>query len=195
MFDIDMIKTRRSIRKFTSKQISKQHLDLILQTATYAPSGHNSQPWHFTVIQNRPLLNEISTKTKVLMTQSTLEKQAKTGANEKFHLFYNAPTVVIVSGDTKVKSPIQLPNTDVPSYSPLSDCCAAITTMLLAAHSINVSSCWIGYIQYYFTLPEAKQILQIPSGYQPLFAVCLGYQDNGSNTAPQRKTDVITYLC
>ena len=194
MFDIDVIKTRRSTRKFRPEQLAQQDLHKILEAAIYAPSGHNNQPWHFTVLQDKQLIDAISDKTKSIMTKSTLEKQVNIGKSQNYHVLHNAPTVVIVSGNTKAKSPIQLPTMSIPSYSPLADCAAAITTLMFAAHALDIGSCWIGYIQYYFALPEAKQVLQIPEDFQPLFAVCLGYKETANLAAPARKTDVVTYL-
>lgn len=194
MFDINIIKSRRSIRKFSPEQINDDELNTILEAAIYSPSGHNHQPWHFTVVQNKQLINEMSEKTKLVMTQSTLEKQTNLGKKENYHVLHNAPTVIIVSGNAKITSPIQLPNLNIPSYSPLADCSAAITMMILAAHSLNIGSCWVGYIQYYFTLPEAKKVLQIPKNFEPLFALCLGYKTTENNVIPQRNTDVTTYI-
>jgi len=57
---INIIKTRRSIRKYQSRQISEADLNCILEAATYAPSGSNSQSWLFTAIQNEKILLELN---------------------------------------------------------------------------------------------------------------------------------------
>ena len=49
---LEFIKSRRSTRKFTDKEIEAEKLNQILEAGRYAPSGGNSQSTHFLVIQN-----------------------------------------------------------------------------------------------------------------------------------------------
>ena len=53
---LEFIKSRRSTRKFTDKEIEAEKLDQILEAGRYAPSGGNSQSTHFLVIQNKDVL-------------------------------------------------------------------------------------------------------------------------------------------
>lgn len=191
---LDTIKKRRSVRKYMPTQIKDAELSTIIEAATYAPSGHNSQPWHFTIIQDSELIDFINDKTKQVMVDSTEEWAAKIGNSKPFHVFYHAPTVIIISGDQKVQSPLPLAATGL-SYSPLVDCAAAIQNILLTAESIGIGSCWIGFVNFFFNLPEVKK-LKIPDNYQPYFAVTLGYKDDSISVLnePKRKPDVTNYL-
>lgn len=193
---LDIIKRRRSIRKYMPEQISDAELAAILEAATYAPSGHNSQPWYFTVIQNKELIDTISNQAKQVMTSSCLDKPQRLGSSGNYHLFHNAPTVIIVSGDKAAQSPLQLSGYDFTSYTPLADCAAAIGNMLLAAESIGVGSCWVGLVNYFFTLSDEVAKLGIPAQYQPLFAVCLGYKDANlvGAVAAKRKADCVNFI-
>lgn len=193
---LSIIRRRRSIRKYMPEQIKDVELAAILEAAIYAPSGHNSQPWHFTVIQNKEVIDSISNKTKQVMITSSLEKAQRLGSSETYHIFHNAPTVVIVSGDTEEKSPIELPYHSFGSYTPLVDCAAAIENMLLAAESIGLGSCWVGLVNYYFILGDEVAKLGIPVQYQPLFAVCVGYKDSNSvgAVAAKRKENCVNYI-
>ena len=67
------IKNRRSVRSYLSTQLKQEDLDLIIEAGIYAPSGHNDQPWHFTVIQNTEIIQYISDKSKELMVKSETE--------------------------------------------------------------------------------------------------------------------------
>lgn len=193
---LDIIKQRRSIRKYLPEQIKDAELTAILEAAAYAPSGHNCQPWHFTVIQSKELIDTISDKAKQVMITSPLEKAQRLGSSENYHLLHNAPTVIIVSGDTEAKSPLELPHHTFGSYTPLADCAAAIENMLLAAESIGVGSCWIGLVNYFFTLEDEVAKLGIPAQYKPLFAVCLGYKDTNlmGAVAAKRKADYVNFI-
>lgn len=193
---LDIIKRRRSIRKYLPEQIRDEELAVILEAAAYAPSGHNSQPWHFTVIQNKELIDAISSKAKQVMQASPLDKAQRLGASDSYHLFHHAPTVIIVSGNTEAKSPLELPRHEFRSYTPLADCAAAIENALLAAESIGIGSCWVGLVNYFFTLSDEVAKLGIPAKYQPVFAVCLGYKDPNvvGAIAASRKVDCINYI-
>ena len=58
-----MIK-RRSIRKFKPEDIDNKSIEIIIECGINAPTGMNNQPWKFTVIKNRELIDEISRKAK-----------------------------------------------------------------------------------------------------------------------------------
>ncbi len=178
---LETIKSRRSIRKYRSEQIKNEELDMILEAAIYAPTGHNDQPWHFTVIQNKELIDEMSVKSKDAMAESPVNWMASMGRAENLHLFYNAPTVIVVSGKKD-------------AVSPLVDCCAAIQNMLIAAESLDIGSCWVGLVKFFFENPENVAKFNLPENYEPYYAVCLGYKDSSNNIAPERKIEVVNYI-
>ena len=53
---LENIKSRRSVRTYTERQVSAGDLNLILEAAAYAPSGMNFQTWHFTAIQDAAIV-------------------------------------------------------------------------------------------------------------------------------------------
>ena len=61
---LQTIKARRSVRAYTEQQVSAEDLNLILEAATYAPSGMHLETWHFTAIQNKEVLEELNDKIK-----------------------------------------------------------------------------------------------------------------------------------
>ena len=178
---LETIKSRRSIRKYLPEQINNEELDIILESAIYAPTGHNDQPWHFTVIQNKELIDEMSAVSKKLMEESSVDWMVKMGKSEHLHLFYNAPTVIVVSGKKG-------------TVSPFADCCAAIQNMLIAAESLDIGSCWIGLVKFFFENPENVKKLNLPENYEPYYAVCLGYKGSSNNVAPERNKNVVNYI-
>ena len=103
---IENIRKRRSIRKYLSKPLKKSELQAIIEAGTYDPSAHNDQSWHFTVIRNRELIDRISAKSKEVMAAQKPEWVNAMGKNKKFHLFYNAPAVIIVSMRKDAMAPI-----------------------------------------------------------------------------------------
>ncbi|SMB79036.1 Nitroreductase family protein [Desulfonispora thiosulfatigenes DSM 11270] len=99
-------------------------------------------------------------------------------------MFYNAPTVIFISGDEKnPKAPV--------------DCAAATQNMLIQAESLDIGSCWIGFIALLLNSEEGKGFLkelELPEGYRQIHAVALGKKKHQSAKAPQRKENLVNYI-
>ena len=162
---LDVIKERRSIRKFKPEQIKEEELQAIVESGLYAPSAINKQSWNFTVIQNQEILAELNEATKNVARNLDNEALKRIGENEKYNCFYYAPTVILVSGKDEERSKVM-------------DCSAATQNMLIAAESLNIGSCWVELVSLAFMGPQAKELrakLNLPEGYTPLH--CVYYLD------------------
>lgn len=60
METLDCIKTRRSIRKFSDKEVPNEIIEKVIEAAKYAPSSHDSQPWQFFIIRSQDLKNKLA---------------------------------------------------------------------------------------------------------------------------------------
>ncbi len=195
---LENIKNRRSIRRYAEDQIKDEELDMIIEAAIYAPTGNNTQPWHFTIIQNKEMIDYLNVEAKKIMENimenlpddwfsideisGTAQKVVKMGRAERVHIFHHAPTVIIISGKED-------------ATSPLPDCCAATQNILLAAESLDMGSCWIGIARCCFENQDNIKKLGIPEGYKPYYAVSLGYKASNKNLkAPKRNKDVVNYI-
>ncbi|WP_425446516.1 nitroreductase family protein [Dethiothermospora halolimnae] len=175
------IKNRRSTRKYKEDQITEEELQTILEAGIQAPTANNLQPWHFTVIQDKDMINHISDKSKEIMVKSDNEKISNMGKSP-VNIFYDAPTIIIVSGKEDVSSS-------------LVDCSAAIENMLIASESMGLGTVWIGLIRFFFTLTDEVEKLNLPEGYKPFYAVSIGYKSNENTQGPsKRNMDVINYI-
>ena len=96
---LENIKSRRSVRTYTERQVSAGDLNLILEAAAYAPSGMNFQTWHFTAIQNAAVLTELNEKIKGAFAKSDDPHLQERGHSETYCCYYHAPTLVIVSNE------------------------------------------------------------------------------------------------
>lgn len=178
---LETIRNRRSTRKYKEVQITKEELQTIIDAGIQAPSANNSQSWHFTVIQNKDMVNAMSDKTKEVMLSSDNKNIVSFGKGP-INIFYNAPTVIIVSGKEEVESS-------------LVDCSAAIENMLIACQSIKLGAVWIGFVRYLFTLSDEVEKFNLPDGYKPFYAVSIGYKSDDSISNPlKRNTDVVNYI-
>ncbi len=176
------IKSRRSVRNYKADQISKEDLDLIIEAGIYAPTAHNDQPWHFTVIQNSEMLDYINETAKEGMSKSDIEWVNKMGKNPNFHVSYHAPTLIIVSGKEE-------------GMAWQTDCAAAIQNILLSAESLNIGSVWLGLVSFFYEHEGAAEKIGIPEGYKPFYAVALGYNaSEKEQAAPKRNMNVVNYI-
>lgn len=179
---LEVIQSRRSIRSYQPRQINEADLNLIIEAGIYAPTAHNEQPWHFTVIQNPDLLSRINEKAKEIMAQSEVEWIQKLGSDPEYQLTYRAPTLIVISGQTE-------------AMAWRVDCAAAIQNMLLAAESLNIGSVWLGLLRFFFQHEEELAALGIPEGYQPYYGVALGCKgEDRQQPAPTRNREVVNYI-
>jgi nitroreductase len=179
-----VIKNRRSIRSFKPEQIADAEIAAIVEAGTYAPSGRGDQSWQFTVVQNTLLLHEISEAVKRMYASLDNPFLQSQGKSEKYHLYYHAPTVIIVSGSKD-------------ALLPKLDCAVCVQNMLLAAESLHIGSCWISGIDLIAASAEGRPVLEklnIPDGYEPYFQVALGYQKGETPQAAPRKEPVTNFI-
>lgn len=181
---IKNILNRRSVRVYSDEQIKQEDLDAILNAGLYAPSGCNLQPWHFTVVQNKELLDILSIESKKEFVNSDNEMFREMAKNEKYHIFYNAPAAIIISGEKS-------------ALTCREDCAAATQNMLLAAESLGIGACWVGLIIFLFQSKRAAEFsekLEIPEGYKPLYAISLGYKKIPNPKPPKRRENTVSYI-
>jgi len=182
---LELIKKRRSTRAFKSEQIKHEELDQILEAGIWAPSGHNMQPWHFLVIQNQELINELNNDTKEVLKDFHIEEFRKMGYSENLNIFYNAPTLVLALYDEKGLTPIQ-------------DISAASQNMLIMAESLGVGACWNGLItiglENKAMAKKYTEKLNVPNGYKIYHGIVLGYAKNEILRGPQRKENTVTFI-
>lgn len=144
----ECIKTRRSVRRYTKQLIDEQIIHQIIEAGISAPSGKNGQPWKFKVVTDKNLINDIS------------------GLSIYGSWMKTAPLFIAVFLDNTC------------SYNHVKDiqsCGAAMQNMMLAAHALDVGSCWIGEI-----LPKAEEVKSIININNPkldlMGIVVLGYK-------------------
>ena len=99
---LQTIKARRSVRAYTEQQVSAEDLNLILEAATYAPSGMHLETWHFTAIQNKEVLEELNDKIKGAFAKSDDLHTRERGHSQTYCCYYQPPRWSL--------SPTSLPN-------------------------------------------------------------------------------------
>ena len=194
---IDTIKNRRSIRKYIDKKISDKTIKELIEAAKLAPSSHNGQPWNFTIIANRKKVKELSDGIKAWFSNKIklgklvtwivppIKKQIDAVSNRIFTdkdlIFYEAPLVVLIHAK-KGKFTLQ-------------DCSCAAQNMMLAARSLGIGSCWIGYSDMVLNSSnQIKQKLNIPKENAIMASLVFGYPLKFPDNALPRKDNSVEFV-
>ena len=154
---LNIIKKRRSIRKFLSKDIEEEKFNAVLESARLAPSSSNSQPWHFVVVKEKDLIKKLS-------------RCGPLNINSIISWMETAPVVIVALTRPGLMHKISgLVSTDCH----LLDMGIAIEHMVLTAEDLGLGSCWIGWIDN----KKVKKLLEIPKEYEVAAMLPIGYPD------------------
>ncbi len=165
---LQTIYSRRSVRAYQNKPLPEEVLREIVKAGLYAPSAMNQQSWHFTVLTGKALVQY----------RAFVREQSGEDA------YYGAPAVILVFADSAAREPVR-------------DGTLAISSMMLAAHSLGVGSCWINVVNRIFKGHEAQTLAArwgIPAGYEPVGSIELGYSAQPPKEAAPRRENTVTYL-
>jgi coenzyme F420-0:L-glutamate ligase/coenzyme F420-1:gamma-L-glutamate ligase len=178
---IDAIKQRRSIRKYSNRRVSKRILNEILDTARWAPSAHNAQPWRFIILADKSSKKNLSqAMAEAWMSDldedgvaPQLRKNLFATSNKRFT---SAPVVVvacITMADMKIykDESRQKSERDLAVQS----LGAAIQNVLLAAHAKGLGACW--FCAPIFCKNVVREVLHFPQSFEPQALVTMGYPD------------------
>ncbi len=173
----DVVKQRRSIRKYLPKPIQKEVILEVLTAAGCAPSAHNSQPWRFIILQDDPVKRRLADAMAEVWTKDLQRDGIKIESDklvERVERFVTAP-VLILACLTMVDlrkfpdSERQMCERDlaVQSFG------AALQNLLLAAHAKGLGACW--FCAPAFCKETVRKILKIPDAVEPQAFVAIGY--------------------
>ena len=156
---LDVLKTRRSIRKYLDKEVSDEIIEELLHAAMSGPSACNRRPWIFYVIKDQDKLNEL--------------RKASRFSN------MNAPLAIVVVGDLSRSLPLQLKDFWI------QDCSAATENILLRATDLGLGSLWCGIYPQKRPVERVKEILGITNSDIPLNIIYIGYGDEEKESRDQ----------
>jgi len=192
------IKERRSIRNYADGALPKEALQEIITAGRYAPSPENRQPWKFIVIANRDEIKRLSEETKKqigkvlkqrwkwkrkyreLEDRQTLMFLHAVASSREDIVFHNAPAIIFILTDNGI------------FYDEA--CACAAQNMMLAAHSMGIGSCWIGFAKF-LEMGDAMKEMGMPANHHISACIAFGYAENTPKAAPRKPTaDVIKWV-
>ncbi len=171
------IRERRSIRKYEENPVPKEAIDELLSAATMSPSAMNRQPWDFIVVTDRKMIKELSDRVKKQMRLvGYAQKYAERFTGGEDLVFYSAPLLVLVTAPKDYE------------WAGL-DCGILAQTMFLAAYSLGLGSCFIGFARMLNKDGEALEMLGVPPDREICAPLIFGYPAE-KKEAPERKPKI-----
>lgn len=179
----EAICTRRSVRKYKSDPIPEQAVKELLELASWAPSGMNTQPWLYVVLEGKDYLKDLSDKCRAYLLDIMNELPALQNyrpylSNPDNNIFYGAPELVLIYGNQN-------------AFTYTYDCSMAAQNLMLAAWERGIGSCWIGFARAFCGTPEFKEELKVPPEYQLVAPVILGYPADKPGLGSRKEIKVI----
>ncbi|MBR5438367.1 MAG: nitroreductase family protein [Clostridia bacterium] len=174
------MKSRRTIRNFTDKEISNEEIEKIIEAGRYCPTGTNSQDFSFTVLRDsapefeKECVNFFRTLLKV---PNPVKKYLGHMTVDDNFFFKGSTAVIVVSGKGSTSS------------------CLASSYMELMAYSMGIGVLYSGFFVAASKLnPKIKKMLNLPKGHSPVTCLVLGYPDVKYQRIPPRNKADIRYL-
>ena len=153
---LDAIKKRSSTRGYTAEKLTKEELKNLLKAGLQAPTAANRQEIHISVVDgSHPILAEIEA-----------EKNAQMNVRPQANFYYDAPLVLILSGDK-----------DFP-WSAL-DAGIAVENIALAAEGLGLGNVIIGVIKGAMSGEKKEyfsKALKLPENYAFEIAIAVGHK-------------------
>ena len=165
---LEAIKTRRSIRAFDERKISREDLETITEAAIYAPSAMNRQCWKFTVVQD---------KTKIEALAAAIRQEL--GRDESYN-FYRPDVMILASNERDNRNGAE-------------DCACALENIFLAAHALGIGSVWINQLKGICDVPAVRTLLRelkLPEDHIVLGMAALGYAADPPKLAAKNRSVV-----
>ena len=211
MKNLEFIYNRKSIRKFKDIQIPKEDILTLLDAATQAPSPKHQQNWHFVVLQNRDIINQMSdivteSHTQIANLAPIKEQGEKYMRLLKYYtLFKHAPVVIIVYGNEYDMIEYDILKANGASEERLAEIIApqsAIQGIGAAVENFLLAATAMGYGTCYMTGPThaKKEIEELigfeKEGYELMSMISLGVAEDDTPKQPPRKPleEVVTFI-
>lgn len=173
------LRSRRSIRRFSEQPVETDLLNRILETSTYAPSAHNSQPWRYAVITTQPMKKELADRMAAEFERD-LSRDGLPGVEIQRRLersrnrIEQAPVVIIICLD---ESDLDQYGDDrrqeAETIMGIQSISMAGLQLLLAASAEGLGGVWTcGPL---FAQDSVRSVLHLPETWKPQGMILLGY--------------------
>lgn len=176
---LDLIRTRRSIRRYTQDAVPADVIEQLLTAATWAPSAHNRQPWRFVVIADERTRHKLAAAMgdqlrRDLAADGRSPEFIERDAGRSFARLTGAPLLILVNltmADMDIYPDERRARNE--AIMAAQSTAMAGQNLLLAAHALGLGACWV--CAPLFCPAVVRETLDLPAGWQPQGLITLGY--------------------
>ena len=166
----ETIRTRRSVRQFLDKKISREDITACLEAARLAPSACNSQPTHFVVLDDKDV-------------KESFADAVFTGRFLPCKFFKSAPVLVAVCVEQNANLTVKAGQKIAGRPFYITDQAIAAEHFVLKATELGLGTCWVGW----FNSKKAQEFLRTPKGVEIHNLIALGYPKNPAPKTPHTR--------
>lgn len=190
---VEKIISRRTIRRYLPKQVERELVDEIVAAGLHAPSAGNGQGTKLVVCRDIELNAQLGKASRLLQFGGEEPTELR------WHVSDDQPSIL---DDINIKDGFYGAPTVITIFSQEHGFCrenAAMVAenMMLAAHFLDLGSCYIGRAKGLFEMDYPKQLQEkwgIPEGYIAVGHVLIGYRDGELPKAKPRKDGRVIYV-
>ncbi len=179
---MEVVQSRRTNREFVSTyEVPREHLDLILEAARHAPSGANSQPWHFIVVTDPRVKAEIG---DCFVQEQQARARLRMGfPTPNYNGVRTAPGLIVIVADFRFirAFPVLNDGSELDRMYRanaerilLQSVAAATMSAHLAAAALGYAVWWITAIGQEAIQKKVKPLLEVPEELAVIDVMCFG---------------------
>ncbi len=183
----ELLRTRRSVRKYLDQGVPLDLLREIIDESLLAPNSRNDQPWKFVIVTDRAMIKRISDESKKNILTRIAENPDDSAARyqgmlarPEFNVFYNAPALVIIVGDRRLKNL-------------LVDCALAASYLMFAATRRGLGTCWVN-LGADLRDPGLRAELGIPETCRIVAPIIVGYPEYIPEAPERKKAEILKII-
>jgi coenzyme F420-0:L-glutamate ligase/coenzyme F420-1:gamma-L-glutamate ligase len=176
---LDLIRTRRSIRRYTRDAVPADVVEQLLTAATWAPSAHNRQPWRFVVIADGQTKHRLAAVMgdqlrRDLAADGRSPEFIERDVGRSFARLTGAPLLILINltmADMDIYPDEHRARNE--AVMATQSTAMAGQNLLLAAHALGLGACWVCAPLFCPTI--VRETLDLPADWQPQGLITLGY--------------------
>jgi len=175
----ELFQSRRSIRRYESRPVPQAIIDRLLESAVWAPSAHNRQPWRFVVITTANAKQKLAgAMGEALRRDLAADGLSRTAidrdANRSYTRLTGAPLLILVclTMADMDEYPDERRNRNE-ALMAAQGAAMAGQNLMLSAHALGLGACWLCAPLF---CPEiVRETLDLPADWQPQGVITVGY--------------------
>jgi len=178
---MEVVRSRMTNRAFAPCEIPKEHFELVLEAARHGPSGANCQPWHYIIVTNPTIKQEIG---QLFVEEQQTRAALKMGfPTPNYNGMKTAPGFIVVATDYRLirAFPTLKDNSDLAQRYErnaksilLQSVAASTMSAHLAAAALGYAVWWVTAIGQEEIQEKIRPLLQIPDTVSPIDIMCFG---------------------